>query len=113
MKVSPQNATQKLNLASTGLAPKVATPKVVVFKFWGAHKNKYPRLFQLFRQILYAPASIAAVERLFTVAGFLLNNRALNINEDYFETRLFTKANRDLIPVVKKWFKIDDATHNE
>ena len=84
-----------------------------VLKFWVAHKDKYPRLFQLFRQILCANASTAGVERLFSVAGFLLDNRALNINDDYFEARLFTKANRDLIPVVKKSFKIDDVTHNE
>ena len=84
-----------------------------VLKLWVAHKDKYPRLFQLSRQILCAPASTAGVERLFSVAGFLLDNRALNINDDYFEARLFTKANRDLISVVKKCFKIDDVTHNE
>lgn len=61
-------------------------------------------------QILSAPAG---VERLFSVAGFLLDNRALNLNDDYFEARLFTKANRDLIPVVKKWFKPDYVTGNE
>ena len=84
-----------------------------VLKFWVHHKDKYPRLFQLSRQILCAPASTAGVERLFSVAGFLLDNRALNINDDYFEARLFTKANRDLIPVVKKWFKPDYVTGNE
>ena len=106
MKVSPQNATQKLNLASAKGCDEV-------LKFWVARKDKYPRLFQLSRQILCAPASSAGVERLFSVAGFLLDDRALNINDDYFEARLLTKANRDLIPVVKKRFKIDDITHNE
>ena len=84
-----------------------------VFKFWVATKDKYPRLFQLSRQVLCAPASTTGVERLFSVAGFLLDNRALNINDDYFEARLFTKANRHLIPAVKKRFKIDDITDNE
>ena len=55
-----------------------------VLKFWVAHKDKYPRLFQLSRQILCAPASTAGVERLFSVAGFLPDNRALNINDYYF-----------------------------
>ena len=41
-----------------------------VLKFWVAHKDKYPRLFQLSRQILCANASTAGVERLFSVAFF-------------------------------------------
>ena len=34
-------------------------------------------------------------------------------NQAISQVRLFTKTNRGLIPVVKKWFKIDDVTHNE
>ena len=35
------------------------------------------------------------------------------ISQSIKQARLFTKANRDLIPVVKKWFKPDYVTGNE
>ena len=49
-----------------------------------------------------APATTARVERLLSVAGFILSNRRMRTTDENFELQLFSKVSRDLIPTVIK-----------
>ena len=50
-----------------------------VLEFWKKNKALLPRLYSITRKIFCAPASTAGVERLLSVAGYLLSNRRTNL----------------------------------
>ena len=43
-------------------------------EFWRTHKPSFPRLFEIVKQTLFAPGSTAGIERIFSVAGYMLSD---------------------------------------
>ena len=80
-----------------------------VLEFWEKNKALFPRLYAMTRKIFCAPASIAGVERLFSVAGYLLSNRRTNVTDSNFDKLLFGHVNFDLCDhVTRKRKALDD-----
>ena len=50
--------------------------------FWRTNQNMFPVLSQLAREIHCIPASSASVERQFSAAGFVINERRTALNPD-------------------------------
>ena len=67
--------------------------------FWKTHKEEFPRLFVIAQQIFVAPASTAAVERIFSIAGYILSPRRLRTSDFNFENLLFANLNRKVLPI--------------
>lgn len=67
---------------------KVANPLV----FWQNHQDKLPYLAKLARRIYSIPATSAGVERQFSSAGFLINERRSSLNPETIEDVLFVRS---------------------
>ena len=65
--------------------------------FWNDHKESFPRLYQMSRRILFAPASTAGIEGILSIAGIILGNRNLRTIDSNFENRLFCNVNQFLV----------------
>ena len=65
--------------------------------FWNDHKESFPRLYQISRRILFAPASTADIKGIFSVAGIIISNRNLRTIDSNFENRLFCNVNQFLV----------------
>lgn len=63
--------------------------------WWHANKQRFPRLYGVARFVLSIPASSAAAERLFSLAGRLVAFRP-NMRSDLVDEMLFLKSNIDL-----------------
>lgn len=64
-------------------------------KWWQRNKNRFPRLYSVARLVFAIPASSAAPERMFSMAGRLVNYRP-NIRSELVDEILFLKSNFDL-----------------
>ena len=65
-------------------------------EFWRTHKQSFPRLFEIVKQTLFAPGSTTGIERIFSVAGYILRDRRTRTSDDNFENQLFANVNLDL-----------------
>ena len=65
-------------------------------EFWRIHKQSFPRLFEIVKQTLFAPGSTAGIERIFSVAGYILSDRHTRTSDDNFENQLLANVNLDL-----------------
>ena len=65
-------------------------------EFWRNHKQAFPRLFEIVKQTLFAPGSTAGIERIFSVAGYILSERRTRTSDENFENQLFANVNLDL-----------------
>ena len=65
-------------------------------EFWRTHKQSFPRLFEIVKQTLFAPGSTAGIERIFSVAGYILSDRRTRTSDDNFENQLFANVNLGL-----------------
>lgn len=80
-----------------------------LLKWWHEQKQRFPRLYGVARFILSIPASSAAAERLFSLAGRLVKFRP-NMRSDLVDEMLFLKSNIDLSrELVLQDELIDDA----
>ena len=59
----------------------------------------FPRLAMIVKQIMCAPASTAAVERLFSIAGYILSSHRTRLTDESFESFLFANVNFELYDV--------------
>lgn len=66
-----------------------------LLNWWQAHKHRFPRLYGVARLIHSIPASSAAAERLFSLAGRLVAFRP-NMRSELIDEMLFLKSNIDL-----------------
>ena len=64
--------------------------------FWRNHRQSFPRLFEIVKQTLFAPESTAGIERIFSVAGYILSERRNRTSDEYSEKQLFANVNVDL-----------------
>ena len=60
--------------------------------FWNDHKESFPRLYQISRRILFAPASTAGIEGIFSIAGIILGNRNLRTIDSNFQNPAFLQC---------------------
>ena len=67
--------------------------------FWKTHKEEFPRLFVIAQQIFAAPASAAAVERIFGIVGYILSSRRLRTSDFNFENLLFANLNCNVLQI--------------
>ena len=62
-------------------------------QFWRENQSRLPRLAVIAKQTFCAPGSTAAVERIFSIAGYILSQRRTRINDDNFQNQLFANVN--------------------
>ena len=59
-----------------------------VLRYWEQQKTVFPRLYAITRKVFCVPATTAGVERLFSIAGFLLGCRRLRLSNANFEKQI-------------------------
>ena len=59
------------------------------------NKN-FPRLFEIMKQTLVAPGSTTGIERIFSVAGYILSERRTRTSDENFENQLVANVNLNL-----------------
>ena len=65
-------------------------------QFWRENQSRFPRLYQIARQTFCAPGSTAAVERIFSIAGYILSQRRTRLTDNNFQNQLLANVNYDL-----------------
>ena len=65
-------------------------------EFWRNHKQTFPRLFEIMKQTLFVAGSTAGIDRIFSVAGYILSERRTSTSDEYVENPLFASVNLDL-----------------
>ena len=73
--------------------------------FWSRERKMYPRLWGVARQILCAPGSTGGIERIFSIAGFLMSPRRIVTTDPHFEKFLFAKANFELVDKAMRMYR--------
>ena len=77
-------------------------------EFWRNHRQSFPRLFEIVKQTLFALGSTAFIERIFSVAGYILSERQNRTSDENFENQLFANVNIDLpLSGVQKKLKLN------
>ena len=67
-----------------------------------------PRSFEIVKQTLFALGSTAFIERIFSVAGYILSERRNRTSDENFENQLFANVNIDLpLSGVRKKLKLN------
>ena len=84
------------------------TPAKDVLRFWENNKLVFPRLFAITRKIFCVPGTTAGVERLFSIAGFVLSNRRLSLTDANFHSHVFAHCNFGLAASDQSKRKFDD-----
>ena len=64
-------------------------------EFWPNHRQSFSRLFEIVK--LFAPESTAGIERIFSVAGYILSERRNRTSDENFKNQLFANVNIDLL----------------
>ena len=67
-----------------------------VLRYWEQQKAVFPRLYTITRKVFRVPATTAGVERLFSIAGFLLGCRRLRLSDANFEKQILAHCNIDI-----------------
>ena len=65
-------------------------------EFWKVNCDKFPRLCLVAKQLFCAPGSTAAVERIFSIAGYILSQRRTRLTDSNFENPLFANVNFEI-----------------
>ena len=76
-------------------------------QFWRENQSRFPRLYQIARQTFCAPGSTAAVERIFSIAGYILSQRRTRLTDNNFQNQLFANVNYDLPEVPCKKLRLE------
>ena len=67
--------------------------KTCPLQYWKAHRNVYPTLAEVATTVLGIPASSAAVERLFRVAGKIFRPERCRLADSTFQKLMFIRSN--------------------
>ena len=67
-----------------------------VMQYWEQQKAVFPRLYTITRKVSCRPATTDDVERLFSIAGFLLGCRRLRLSDANFEKQILAHCNLDI-----------------
>ena len=79
---------------------------VNLLEFFKSHKSPFPKMFKMIPQITGAPGSTAAVEGIFSVAGYILSPRRMSFTDENFENHLFANLNRGIFEVSSNKLKL-------
>ena len=74
--------------------------------FFKGREGTFPRMFQIVPQTLCATGSTAAVERVFSVAGYILCPKRMSLTDENFENQLFANLNRHVLQVRSNKLKL-------
>ena len=67
-----------------------------VLWYWEQQKTVFPRLYAITRKVFCVPATTTGVQRLFSIAGFLLGCRRLRLSDANFEKQILAHCNLDI-----------------
>ena len=65
--------------------------------FWKMNETRFKELSKLAKKYLGVPASSAAVERMFSIAGHVFQTKRRKLGEIFFSTLVFLKLNEELL----------------
>jgi len=68
-----------------------------VFSFWDENKSHLLSLYKIQESHLIIPATSAGIERTFSTAGLILNDRRNRLTDVMFEQMLVAKFNGELM----------------
>ena len=74
--------------------------------FFKDKQTTFPRLCKIVPQIMCAPGSTAAVERVFSVAGYILSPKRMSLSDENFENQLFSNLNCNVFQVRSNKLKL-------
>ena len=74
--------------------------------FFKDKQTTFPRLCKIVPQIMCAPRSTAAVERVFSAAGYILSPKRMSLSDENFENQLFSNLNRNVFQVPSNKLKL-------
>ena len=80
-----------------------ANNPLMIFK---EKQTTFPRLCKIVPQIMCAPGSTAAVERVFSVAGYILSPKRMSLSDENFENQLFSNLNSNIFQVRSNKLKL-------
>ena len=72
--------------------------KLNIFKWWKDNSAIYPSMYLAFKATLNIPATSVPSERIFSLAGFILNKRRSQLLATNVNRYIFLNRNRDYIP---------------
>ena len=78
-----------------------------LLQFLRENQSRLPRLVVIAKQTFSAPGRTAAVERIFSIAGYILSQRRTRITDDNFQNQLLVNVNRDLPEVPGKKLRLE------
>jgi hypothetical protein len=91
-----QEAAELAHEVTAYMAADVEPMTTEVLYWWSkVGHNKYPHLAKLARQYLGCPASSAAAERVFSLAGRVFGDHNQNLTPQNLEERMWAKCNRN------------------
>jgi hypothetical protein len=68
-----------------------------VFEWWNTKKNKYYRFkyyrYKLSKRYLFTPARSASSERVFSTAGYIIDEKRTRLTGDHVDALVFLKTN--------------------
>ena len=71
--------------------------------FWKTHESRFKKLSNLAKKYLGVPASSAAVERMFSIAGHVFNTKRRKMGLNLFSTLVFLKLNEHFLNLSKRF----------
>jgi hypothetical protein len=64
-----------------------------VFEWWSHNKFSFPVLYELSKKYLYIPATSASSERVFSTAGYILNQKRSRMKGTNVDALIFLNQN--------------------
>ena len=77
-------------------------------QFWRENQSRFPRLAVIAKQTFCALGRTAAVEKFFSIAGYILSQRRTRITDDNFQNQLFANVKSDLPEVLGKKLRLEN-----
>jgi hypothetical protein len=65
--------------------------------WWRVYHSKYPNVWRLASCILAIPATSAPSERVFSVAGNIVNKKRVRLKTDKVDLLIFLRGNKDFV----------------
>ena len=71
---------------------------VCIYEYWIVHSHDLPELFLISKKYFGLYPSSSCIERAFSMAKFVLDDKFAALNPDNAEKRIFLYINNDFIP---------------
>ena len=93
-KIGPCNNSQSLDQLHQYHSLPNAKMDIDIYRWWQDRSNQFPLLYELAVKYLYLPATSSASERIFSTAGYVLNQRRTRLTGENLNNILFLNLNR-------------------